>query len=49
MEEDLEEIFEEFGEISLCRIVMDRGTEHSKGKFKFFFSKCYMYGSSFLG
>ncbi len=31
MEEDLEEAFEEFGEISYCRIVVDKNTERSRG------------------
>ena len=32
MDEDLEEAFEQFGEIVFARVVIDKKTQHNKGK-----------------
>jgi RNA recognition motif-containing protein len=31
MEEDLEEFMSQFGDVTYCRLVVDRDTEHPKG------------------
>ena len=31
-DEDLKEIFGKFGQLEVCKVVIDKDTEHSKGK-----------------